>query len=127
MENGIIHQSSCSDTPQQNGVVERKNMHLLEVARSLMFSTKIPKLSMDEAILTATYLINRMPSKVLKFQTPFKVFKSCFTNSRLVFNLPLKIFGCIAFCAHSQSQPWKVRSLSKKLCFCWIFTYLTRI
>ena len=32
--NGIIHQSSCVDTLQQNGVAERKNHHLLDVARS---------------------------------------------------------------------------------------------
>ncbi|RVW64339.1 Retrovirus-related Pol polyprotein from transposon RE1 [Vitis vinifera] len=30
LENGIIHQSSCIDTPQQNGIAERKNRHLLE-------------------------------------------------------------------------------------------------
>lgn len=42
-ENGIIHESSCVDTPQQNEVVERKNRHLLEVARSFTFSTKVPK------------------------------------------------------------------------------------
>lgn len=34
---------SCSDTPQQNGLILRKNRHLLEIARSLMFSIKIPK------------------------------------------------------------------------------------
>ena len=33
LENGIVHQSSCIDTPQKNGVAERKNRHLMEVAR----------------------------------------------------------------------------------------------
>ena len=39
---GIVHQNSCAYTPQQNGVAERKNRHLLEVARSLMLSTSLP-------------------------------------------------------------------------------------
>ncbi|KZT76397.1 Beta-galactosidase [Dorcoceras hygrometricum] len=42
-EKGIVHHSSCTNTPQQNGVAERKNRHLLEVARSLMFTTHAPK------------------------------------------------------------------------------------
>lgn len=68
-EKRIVHQSSCTDTPQQNRVAERKNKHLLEVARSLMFSTLVPKYLWGEAFLIATYLINRMPTKILKFQT----------------------------------------------------------
>ena len=43
LSEGITHQSSCVDSPQQNGVFERKNRHLLEIARSLMFSTNVPK------------------------------------------------------------------------------------
>jgi len=43
LNQGIIHISSCVNTPQQNGVAERKNRHLLEVARSLMLSTHVPK------------------------------------------------------------------------------------
>ena len=62
LSQGIVHQSSCIDTLQQNGVAERKNRHLLEVARSLMFTTHVPKIFRGEAVLTATYLINRMPS-----------------------------------------------------------------
>ena len=41
--NGIVHQTSCTDTPQQNGVAERKNRHLLDIARSLIFSVNAPK------------------------------------------------------------------------------------
>lgn len=39
---GIHHQTSCTYTPQQNGVAERKNRHLLEVTRSIMFTKNVP-------------------------------------------------------------------------------------
>jgi len=39
---GILHQSTCPHTPQQNGIAERKNHHLLETARSLMLNTNVP-------------------------------------------------------------------------------------
>jgi len=71
MENGIVHQSTCVNSPQQNGIAERKNRHLLEVARALLFSTKVPKYLWGEAVLTAAHLINRMPSRVLNLKGPF--------------------------------------------------------
>lgn len=53
--NGIEHKISCVNTPEQNGVAERKNRHFLKVARSLMFTMNVPKFLWGEAIKTTTY------------------------------------------------------------------------
>ena len=49
-QNGILHETSCVDTPSQNGVAERKNRHLLETARALLFQTGVPKCFWADAI-----------------------------------------------------------------------------
>ena len=63
---GTIHQSSYAYTPQQNGVVESKNRHLVETARTLLLHHKVPQCFWGDAILSPCYLINRMPSSVLR-------------------------------------------------------------
>ena len=42
--NSIIHLTSCVDSPQQNRVTERKNNHLLNFARSMLFSLNVSKI-----------------------------------------------------------------------------------
>ncbi|GMI96958.1 hypothetical protein HRI_003365100 [Hibiscus trionum] len=106
-EQGIIHQSSCPDTPQQNGVSERKNRHLVAVARALMFTMDVPKYLWGEAVLTACYLINRLPSKVLNFQTPLHTLQKNFPLFRVP-NLPTKTFGCKAFVHNHQPNRSKL-------------------
>lgn len=59
---GIIHQFSCAYIPQQNGVAKRKNRHLIETAWTMLIHHNVPLHSWGDAVLTACYLINRMPS-----------------------------------------------------------------
>ena len=48
-------------------------------------------------ILIASYLINKMPTKVLQYTTPLECLKNVFPKSRINSELPLKIFGCTAY------------------------------
>ncbi|RVW71744.1 Retrovirus-related Pol polyprotein from transposon TNT 1-94 [Vitis vinifera] len=92
-QHGIIHQSSCAHTPQQNGVAERKNRHLVETARTLLLHSHVPFRIWGNAVLTACYLINRMPSSVLHDQIPHSLL---FLDQPFYF-LPPRVFGCTCF------------------------------
>ncbi|KAK4254159.1 hypothetical protein QN277_020331 [Acacia crassicarpa] len=95
--NGIVHKSTCPNTPQQNGIAERKNRHILETARAIMFSSNVPKYHWDDAVLTATFLINRMPSKPLSYKTPLQLLHTYFNLPYLENTLPLRVFGCTSY------------------------------
>jgi len=69
---GIHHQTSCPYTPQRNGVAERKNRHFLVVTRTLLMERHVPTIFWGDTLLTAAYLINHMPSKVLNYTTPIQ-------------------------------------------------------
>ncbi|RVW36198.1 Retrovirus-related Pol polyprotein from transposon RE2 [Vitis vinifera] len=60
---GIVHCLSCLYTSQQNGRVERKNRHVVEMGMPLSY--------WPHAFQTATYLINRLPIPVLHHQSPY--------------------------------------------------------
>ena len=91
-KNGIIHETSCVATPQQNGVSERKNRDLLEKTRSLLFQMNVPKKYLSYAVLTATYIINRLPTRVLNGKSPWQVLKGRDINLS-----HLRVFGCSCY------------------------------
>ena len=94
---GIIHQTSCVGTPQQNGVTERNNRDLLEKTRALMLHMNVPKRYWSHAVLTASYIINKLPSRVLEFKTPHEIL-----HNKVVNLAHFKIFGCSCF-VHVQA------------------------
>ncbi|RVX14783.1 Retrovirus-related Pol polyprotein from transposon TNT 1-94 [Vitis vinifera] len=69
---GLIHETTCPQTPQQNEIAERKNRHILETTRAILLGAHVPNHFWIDDVTTAVHLINRMPSKVLKFKTPLQ-------------------------------------------------------
>lgn len=113
LQNGILHESSCVDTPAQNGVAERKNRHLLEVARALLFHMTVPKVFWADAVATACFLINRMPSVVLDGRSPFSVL----FPTKSLFPIDPKIFGSSCFVRDTRPHITKLDPKSLKCVF----------
>ena len=68
--NDILFQTSCVNTPQQNGRVEQKHRHILNVARALLFETPLPLHFWGDCVLVASNIISRTPSALLN-KTPY--------------------------------------------------------
>ena len=84
LQHKILHQTSYVDTTSQNKVAKRKNRHLLETARALLFQMHVPRHFSVDAISTTCFLINRMSSSVLNKATPYH---QLFPNNPLCFLL----------------------------------------
>lgn len=102
---GVLHQFSCVEHPKQNYVAERKHQHLLNVARSLLFQSKVPITFWGDCVAIATFLINRLPSPVLSNKSPYEVLH----NGKEPEYQSLRTFGCLAFAAtllHFSFRLW---------------------
>jgi len=62
---GIVYQTSCVNTPQQNSIVERKHCYILNVARALMIQSHLSKIYWSYFVIHATHIINILPTPVL--------------------------------------------------------------
>ncbi|MCO5610539.1 hypothetical protein L7F22_064778 [Adiantum nelumboides] len=95
---GIKHQCTMPYTPQQNGVAERKNRSLMEMARCMLKAKSLPHKLWMEAAACAAHVLNRCPTRALKTITPYE---SWYDRKPSVSYL--RGFGCLAY-AHIPQQ-----------------------
>jgi len=82
-KHGIIHEFSSPRTPQQKGVVERKNRTLQEMARTMIHENKLVKHFWAEAVNTACYIQNRIYIRPILEKTAYELCRVIFRRSRL--------------------------------------------
>ena len=106
-ENGILHNFSTPRTPQQNGVVERKNRSLQEMARTMLNDNSTPKHFWAEAMNTACYLQNKIYIRPILKKTPYELCNGQKPNISY-----LHPFGCKCFILNTKNNLGKLDSRS---------------
>ena len=102
---GIIHQTSCTYTPEQNGVAKRKHRHIVETTHSLLLFASVPRVFFGEAILTAVSLINTIQSSHILGFSPFeKLYRYAPDYSFF------RVFGCTCFVLRPHVERNKLSS-----------------
>ncbi|KAK7342390.1 hypothetical protein VNO80_25340 [Phaseolus coccineus] len=86
---GIFHNFSAPRTPQENGVVERKNRLLEELASTILSESSLPKYLWADAVSTTCYVMNRVLIKPILKKTPYELL-----NGRKPNIAHLKVVGC---------------------------------
>ena len=71
---GICKNFTCRYTPQQNGVIERKNIILVDIARTMLCKIGIPKYFWTEAINTTYHILNRVSISPILKRTPYELY-----------------------------------------------------
>lgn len=109
---GIIHQTTCTDTPQQNGRVERKHRQILNIARALLFQASLPTRFWGECVSTAAHLINMTPTPLLGNKSPYEVL---FDKQPDYSNL--RVFGSLCYAHNKPRVKDKFKERSRKSVF----------
>jgi hypothetical protein len=111
-QGGIKHYTTTPYSPQQNGVVERRNQTVVEMARCMLKSMQVPSEFWGEAVCTAVYILNRSPTRSLNNKTPFEAWhgKKPKVNH-------LRTFGCTAYVKSVGPGLKKLSDRSKKMVF----------
>lgn len=91
-ELGIVHQKSAPHTPQQDGVAERCNRTVMEMARTMLHHAKLPAEFWVDAVAAAVYIKNRCLHKAVAEATP----EEAWSGKRPDLS-HLRVFGCSAY------------------------------
>jgi len=116
---GIIHETTAPYTPQQNGISERKNRVLKEMVNSMLSYSGLSDGFWGEAMLTACYLLNRVPNKKNKV-TPYELWYKKKPNLNY-----LRVWGCRAIVRLPQP---KIKTLEQRGidCILLVMPYIPR-
>ena len=112
LTHGVILRMSCPYTSQQNGRAERILRTINNIVRSLLFQASLPPVYWADSLHTATYLLNRHPTKTLDGHTPFFALhgtQPSYTH--------LRVFGCACYPNQSSVAPHKLSPRSSLCVF----------
>lgn len=98
-EAGIVRHCTAPYTPQQNGVVERRNRIIVEMARSCLKKMKLPLKLCGEAVRHSMYLLKRIPTHALSEKTPFEAW-----SEKKLDVSHIRVFGCLSHMKISSNQ-----------------------
>ena len=108
---GIHRQLTVPYSPQQNGVVERRNVTVVATARSMLNAKELPGRLWGEAVATTVYLLNRCPTKNVEGMKPFEAWHG---KKPAVHHLKV---GCIAYVWNTSPHLKKLEDRSRKMIF----------
>lgn len=111
-ENGIRRPLTVPRSPQQNGVAERKNRTILDMARSMLKGKKLPKEFWAEAVACAIYLSNRSPTRSVWGKTPQEAW-----SGRKPGISHLRVFESVAHVHIPDERRAKLEDKSEKFIF----------
>ncbi|KAJ9548445.1 hypothetical protein OSB04_020988 [Centaurea solstitialis] len=109
---GITQTFSAARTPEQNGVVERRNRTLVEAARSMLAQSQLPQYLWAEAVNTACYTQNRSIIHRRFGKTPYHVLFDRIPNIDY-----FKVFGCPCFVLNETENRGKFGPKSDEMIF----------
>ncbi|GJT90477.1 putative ribonuclease H-like domain-containing protein [Tanacetum coccineum] len=102
---GISHETSVPRSPQQNGVVERRNRTLMEAARTMLIFAKAPLFLWAEAVATACYTLNRSLVHTLHGKTYYELLKGKKPNLQY-----FRVFGSLCYPTNDYDDVGKLKA-----------------
>ena len=118
---GIIHEYAIPYTPQQNGVAERRNRTLMDMVRSMMSHAGLSLYLWGEAINTAQYILNRVPSKSMP-KTPYELWTGAKPKIEHI-----KVWGCPVHVLLPPQERQTAGKNEKESLVCWLPKSFKRI
>jgi len=109
---GVERHLTAPYSPQQNGVVERRNQTVVGMARSMLKAMKMPAAFWGEAVCTAVFILNRAPTKSLKGSTPFEAWHGRKPDVSF-----LRTFGCVGHVKKMKPNLSKLEDRSTPMVF----------